>query len=95
MKKFLFTAALLMLLLITGCGDVSVNIDENMYEPKIVLDAYIIPDQPIDNIRIMRNYELGQEIDVFRLFLSEADVTLTDVTAEKSVHLEFLPNFVF
>ncbi len=95
MKKYLITAGLLILLLISGCGDVSVNIDKDMYEPKIVFDAYIIPDQPIDNIRIMRNYGLGQEIDVTQLFLYDAEVTLTDVTAGTSVPLEFLPNFAF
>lgn len=95
MEKFIITFFIIVMLLLTNCGDVSVNIDENMYEPKIVFDAYIIPGQPIDNIRIMRNYGLGMDIDVSQLFLYEADVTLTDIGSQKSVTLEFLPNMAF
>lgn len=95
MKRHIITIGLLIILLYTACGEVSVNIEENTYEPKIVFDAYIIPNHPIDNIRLMRNYGLGMDIDVSQLFLTDADVSLTEITSGKSVELVFLPNFSY
>ncbi len=80
----------LLFLLITGCGDVSVNIDENNYNPKIVIDGYISPGQQVSGIILTRNYGLDMEIDLNDYLLTDADVTLTEIASGNSVELQML-----
>lgn len=77
-------------LMITGCGEVSVNIDENNYKPKIVMDGYISPGQPVSGIILTRNYGLNMEIDLNDYLLTDADVTLTDIATGNSTQLEMM-----
>ena len=52
-----------------GCGDPSVNIEEIKYEPKIVVDGYVYPGEPVKNIWLMRNFELNQPVDSNAIYL--------------------------
>ena len=64
-------------LLALDCGEVPVTIDEKTYEPKIVVDGYIFPGRPVNNIRIMRNYALTTEIRLDEILITDAKVTLS------------------
>ena len=88
-KIILATAGSLLLL---ACGKTSVSIDERTYEPKIVFNAYIYPNRPVSDIRISRNFAIGQEIDREEIALSNADVALTDVVSGEIFPLVYNPD---
>lgn len=54
----------------TFCGDPGVDISESKFEPKIVVEGYLYPGQPVKDIRLMRNYELNTTIDESALALT-------------------------
>lgn len=69
--KYKFGLTVLFLsVLLTSCGDPAVNIDENQYKPKIVVEGFVYPDEAVRNIKIMRNFALATEIDSLSLFLT-------------------------
>ncbi|MBN1997479.1 DUF4249 family protein [candidate division KSB1 bacterium] len=72
-----------------ACGETIVQVDEQQYAPKIVVDGYLFPGRPVQNIRIMRNYPLNTEIDLNDIFLSNARVSCMDVAAGKNYPLVF------
>ena len=51
-------------LLFIGCGKAVLDLEDETYEPKIVIDGYIMPNHKVDNIRISRNFPLNKEIDL-------------------------------
>lgn len=90
-KIKLFVGTILLVAVIFGCGEVPVTIDEDTYAPKIVVDGTIMPGNKVENIRITRNFPLNTEIDLNEVFISDAIVTLTDISAEETYPLEFNP----
>ena len=86
-KLILLSAAILSVL--NSCGDVPVEIDKDTYNPKIVVEGYLFPGQPVNNIRISRNYGLGQNIELNELFIDDAQVTVTDVETDRLYELSF------
>ncbi len=86
-KLILLSAAILSVL--NSCGDVPVELDKDTYNPKIVVEGYLFPGQAANNIRISRNYGLGQNIELNELFIDNAQVTITDVEADQMYGLEF------
>jgi len=79
-----------------ACGKTSVTIDERTYEPKIVIIGYLYPERPVSNIRITRNFPVGTTIDKNQIALSEANVTLTDITSNIGYELTYNPiSFAF
>lgn len=65
--------------LLVSCGDPDVNITNVAYQPKIVVEAYLIAGELPWGIKVMRNYPLGQEIDFSSMPLDpwEYAVTIT------------------
>ena len=88
MKYIRISFIIALIALIAGCGDVTVNVD-NDYEPKIVVDGYIFPGQPVREIRLTRNYALNEDIALDEYVLTDATVTLTDVASGQTVPLQF------
>ena len=86
-KLILLSAAIFSVL--NSCGDVPVEIDKDTYNPKIVVEGYLFPGQPANNIRISRNYGLGQNIELNELFIDDAQVTVTDVETDRLYELSF------
>ena len=83
-------------ILIFSCGESTVEIGKNTYEPKIVIDGYLYPGQKVQNIRITRNIPLNTNIDPTALILINADVQLVDLQSNKEYRLTFNPkNFSF
>lgn len=73
--------------LLTACGEGKVNFSELPYEPKIVINAFITPGQPAQDIRIQRNFPVGEDIDRNAQYLTDAVVTLTKVETNTTVTL--------
>lgn len=76
-------------LLILACGKTSVTIDENTYEPKIVINGFLYPQQPVSKIYIMRNFPIGQTIDKDKIALADAEAWITALPEEKIYKLSF------
>ena len=67
------------ILLFNSCGEGSVEIGRNTYEPKIVIEGYLYPGQKINNIKITRNIPLNTNINPLDLILSNSDVRILDL----------------
>lgn len=83
------------LILIIGfisCGEGVVEIGQNTYSPKIVIEGYIFPGQRVKNIRITRNFPLNTRLDLNSLLLKNAIVTITDNQTNKIYPLSFNPS---
>jgi len=85
-KNILFASLVLTL---AGCGSSTIEINESQYEPKIVLNGLIYPGQAVRNIKVDRNFPLGQPIVKDQIALSQAQVRLTDIEADTLYNLEF------
>ena len=79
-------------LLIISCGKGTISIDENQYEPKIVVDGYLQPGHSVDKIYIWRNFLVNQNLDNFDIVLDDADVWLTDVSDDRPFRLSYYPD---
>ena len=91
MKYRITIIALSIGMLVAACGDVAVNVDESTYEPKLVLDAYIFPGNPVENIRIFRHYPLNTNLTLADLAVSDAAVFLLNTATGDSYPLVFNP----
>ncbi|MBL7994331.1 DUF4249 family protein [bacterium] len=89
MKRIVFTG----LLLLTACGEGKVSISELSYEPKIVFNAFITPGKAADDIRIQRNFPVGQDFNTDAQYLINALVTLTKVETNETITLVNNLNF--
>jgi hypothetical protein len=63
--------------LLTACGEGSIVVDGNTFEPKIVIQGTLFPNQPV-NIRLMRNFPLGTAVDFDNLVLADAEAAIVD-----------------
>ncbi|MFZ6034453.1 MAG: DUF4249 family protein [Melioribacter sp.] len=86
MKKYLF--AILSLLLVM-CGEGTVEIGSGQYKPKIVVEGYIIPGNPIKGIRITRNFPINTQPNPFSLILKNAEVKITELETGKTEILTY------
>lgn len=53
-----------------ACGDPAVEIEEVVYEPKIVVEGYLYPGETVDKIKLSRNFPLETAIDSANIVLS-------------------------
>jgi hypothetical protein len=82
-------ALILVLLLIYSCGEGKVSIGPENYESKIVVDGFIYPEQPVQNIRITRNIPVATAVNRQSLVITDALVTLTDMATNRAYDLAF------
>lgn len=80
---------LLFSLLLTACGTGVVEVNDSNYEPKIAIDGYLYPHTPVANIKITRNFPLNTSLLRTDVFLSDANVVLTDLANQKDYPLAF------
>jgi len=86
--KILLTA-LITVAIFYSCGQDVVEIGQNTYKPKIVIEGYLYPGQQVQNIKITRNIPLNTSPDPATIVLSNADVKLTDLQSNKNYQLTF------
>lgn len=83
LSYLLIAAALL------SCGEGTISIENDQYQPKIVVEGYLRPGQTVSNIIIRRNFPIGANLNDLRLQLSDAVVTITDLANGSSYPLVY------
>lgn len=85
--KFIKSIALLsFVILLFSCGESTVELEQT-YEPKIVVNAIIFPGQKVSNISLSRNIPINTQPNPRTLFLSDADVSIADLSSGRSYRL--------
>lgn len=70
MNKIFKSLLLISGLFITYCGDPGVDIANETFEHKIVVEGYLYVEEPVDSIKLMRNYKLNSSIDLDEIYLT-------------------------
>lgn len=83
-KIFLFSGFILLF----SCGESTVELEQT-YEPKIVINAILFPGQKVTNISLTRNIPINTQPNPKTLFLSNADVSITDLSGGKTYRLTY------
>jgi len=78
-------------LLLISCGDPSVKITNDSYEPRIVVEDLLMPGHPVSNILITRNFAADVDLNTTPIVLSDARVNIVDVASCASFPLAFHP----
>jgi hypothetical protein len=84
-KALIFTCSLMFLI---SCGESTVELEQT-YEPKIVLNALIFPGQKVSGISVTRNIPLNTQPNPKTLFISDADISITDLSSGKNYKLAY------
>ncbi|MEW6652552.1 MAG: DUF4249 family protein [Bacteroidota bacterium] len=74
--------------LLFSCGESTVELEQT-YEPKIVVRAIIFPGQKPANISLTRNIPINTQPNPNTLFLSNADMSITDLSTGKDYRLTY------
>jgi hypothetical protein len=74
-------------LLLVGCGDPSLGVTTETYEPRIVVEAVLMPGHPVGGVRITRNARVDEPL--FNLTLRDAAVVLIDEQSGNRYELAF------
>jgi len=77
MKYLEIFFALLLMLILTECGNPGVSVNNVPYEPKITVEGYLYCGKPVGNIKLMRNYALGAPVDPSQLYLTPSSNKVT------------------
>lgn len=75
-----------------SCGESVVEIGQNTYSPKIVIDGFIFPGNKVENIRITRNIPLNTKLEPEQVVLFSADVKIKDLQTGNIYQLFFNQN---
>lgn len=87
MKTINIFISFLFLILLCSCGEGVVSIGDDKFQPKIVVEGYLSPNNPIEDIKISRNYPLNSSISYDDVYISDAIVTITDLQTNKDYNL--------
>ncbi len=71
---------LLLPVLFYSCGDATVDLGSENYEPKIVVEGYLYPGRPVEKIKISRNIPINTQMNRSDLLITDATVSITDET---------------
>lgn len=94
--KFYILIIVVFAIIICSCGEGTVEIGKNTYEPKIVIEGYLYPGQKVQKIKITRNIPLNTKVDPTALVLNNSNVKLVDLQSGKEYRLTFnSQNFSF
>ena len=64
--------------MITACGEGVVNIDEQAFQPKIVIQGTLLPGHKVTKIKISRNFPLNTNINNDEIIIKDAQATIFD-----------------
>lgn len=90
LKIYISLFAVAVSVLLMSCGEGTVEVGPQTYTPKIVIEGYLQPGHVVE-VLITRNIPLNTQIDPSAVILSEANVVITDVRANKEYKLTFNP----
>nr|HPN38113.1 hypothetical protein [Melioribacteraceae bacterium] len=81
--KKLSVVFILFALVLTGCGDPAIEVDDSQYQPKIVIEGYLFAGETVKEIKIARNFKIGERVTIEGLRLDPVNnnvtVTLNDI----------------
>jgi hypothetical protein len=89
MNIYKLLGSLLLIIALTGCTENLVELGENTYSPKIVVEGYLFANQKVENIKVTRNFPLNSSIQVSSIVLSSADVSIKELESGKDFKLTF------
>ncbi len=72
-----------------SCGDATVDLGSENYEPKIVVEGYLYPGRPVEKIKISRNIPVNVQISRSDLLVKDAVVSITDETTGDVYALDY------
>jgi len=78
MKTILKISILLLSIAYFSCGEGTVEVTQNSYEPKITIEGFLIAGQKVEKIRISRNFPVDANLLNYDLVLENADVKIID-----------------
>ena len=76
-------------LLLSSCGDPTVKITNDSYEPRIVVEGLLLPGNSVSGIRITRNFTADRNINSAPVVIDDAIVAIVDVASGASFALSF------
>ncbi len=89
MKPYLII--LLFGLILTACENPQFDLKDSEYQPKLVVEAYLVPGQSPSNIKVTRNFPLSQSINLEEVILSDATVRITRDSDKQVFDLVYNP----
>ncbi len=78
MKKLLMVKLLFLSLIFSSCGKGTVEVTNESYEPRIVIEGYLFPHQKVERIWIMENFRLNRNLENTDIMLRDAEVKIID-----------------
>lgn len=91
MKVVKLLSMVILIIIFVSCTENLVEIGENTYSPKIVVEGYLFANQNVANIRVTRNFPLNSSIQVSNLILSNADVSIKEIESGREFRLTYNP----
>ena len=82
---------LLLGFLLSACGEPGVQVTNSSYEPRIVIEGLLLPDHPVRNIHIARNFRVDEDLSQTPLLLPQAEAVITDEESGQHFELTFIP----
>jgi len=91
MKKIKLLLPLLLMTLLFSCGKGIVEVDNDSFEYKIVVEGFLEPGKKVSKIRINRNFRINENLRNASLIpeVSRTNVTITDLESDNTYDLEF------
>jgi len=82
---------LLLVIIISSCGEGTVSVTNESYEPKIVIEGFLVANRKVEKIYITRNFPVDANLSRFDLIpdVDRTQVTITDVEKGTSYDLTF------
>ena len=77
--------------LLCACGEGVVKIEPEQYEPKIAIEGFLYPGQPVSDIYIWRNFPVDADLTTLNPVLPDAQATITDLQTDNIYPLSFNP----
>ena len=91
MKKIHCIVLISLIIIITSCGKGVVTVTNESYEPKLVIEGFLVAHQKVDKIRIARNFPIDANLNRLGLIpnVKQTHVTITDLETGKLYKLTF------
>ena len=77
--------------LLSACGDPGVQVTNTSYEPRLVIEGLLLPDHPVRNIHIARNFRVDEDLSQTPLLLPQAEAVIIDEESGQHFELTFTP----
>jgi len=88
-KKILSSLLFWLPLILTACGKGIVEVTNESFEPRLVIEGLLIADEKVDYIRVSRNFRLNADLSGMDLVINNAEVKILDAGAGKTYSLTF------